>query len=100
MTDDGWVVAELEGFMEPIRVPLEVVEKASKHRATGWRKIEMHREPSTAAEDDTEFGGLAGTPTPMSMIQTLSLSLNTVRQQHTNASAHLFGGSVCVLLAL
>ncbi len=87
------VIASIEGFMEPVRIPLAAVERASNARGHGgFRKLAL---PS-AEEVDDAVGHVPGLVNGvgralgnkvLEMHETVVSSLYTVRPQHCNSKS-------------
>lgn len=86
--DGEWVVASIEGFMDPVRVPLAEVKKASQQRGKGgYRRLAVTRVES---DDDgpangRSLGVLRGaeiSSSPLDLSETMVMSLWIVRPQH------------------
>lgn len=81
------VVASIEGFMEPVRVPLATVQKEVRSRGLGgYRKLRVPTEEGNDMETTREVKAMAGrtadVTTPLEMGETLVMSLWIVRPQH------------------
>jgi len=87
------VIASIEGFMEPVKIPLAAVERASNARGHGgFRKLA----PASADEIDQAAGCIKGTSNRtgrlladeiLEMEDTIVTSLYTVRPQHCNSKS-------------
>ena len=87
------VVASIEGFMEPVRIPLAAVERASNARGHGgFRTLALR----SAEELDDAVGHLPGHVNGvgralgnkvLEMEETAVTSLYTVRPQHCNSKS-------------
>lgn len=86
------VVASIEGFMDPVRIPLAAVERASNARGHGgFRKLA----PASADEVDQAAGHLRSANATgralgsrvLEMSETVVTSLYTVRPQHCNSKS-------------
>lgn len=95
------VVASIEGFMEPVRIPLSAIERAANSRGHGgFRKL-----ATPSAEEVDKAAGhvrpVSGTGRSLGnkvlgMEQTVVTSLYTVRPQHCNSkSVSWDAGPVC-----
>ncbi|GAA5822696.1 hypothetical protein JCM3770_003372 [Rhodotorula araucariae] len=101
--DGADLVGEIEGFVEPVRVPRAVVEDAIRKKGHGgWRKIPLpadevvdraagHAVPASAEPNELRTSELAS---HIEFAETLSMCLWIVRPQHANSKQILFGGTL------
>ncbi|KAM0751972.1 Thioesterase/thiol ester dehydrase-isomerase [Meredithblackwellia eburnea MCA 4105] len=105
------VVAEIEGFMDPISLPLETVEKMVRKRGMGgYRRLSvpLDSEGSDGAKGSSRGRGEEGAEgtgvmrslkgvednSLVGLEETLVMCLWTVRPQHANSKQILFGGTL------
>lgn len=89
------IVAEIEGFMDPVRLSRDLVEKASREKGLGgYRRLSVPETDSFAANTPATLQAkrLADLESPLELKDTLVLGLWIVRPQHANSKHVLFGG--------
>ncbi|ORY92619.1 HotDog domain-containing protein [Leucosporidium creatinivorum] len=96
-----FVVASIEGFMEPVKVPLADVKKASATRGHGgYRKLSLPSNEDVEKAAGRRLAstegrvGVANSEAPLAMKDTLVVGLWIVRPQHANSKQVLFGGTL------
>ncbi|KAK4703425.1 hypothetical protein P7C70_g2790, partial [Phenoliferia sp. Uapishka_3] len=88
-----WVVASIEGFMDPVRLPLKEIERKSRERGHGgYRRLSVR---SNSADSPTEYtihhdnnfikGKADRDLSPLDLAETIVMSLWIVRPQHCNS---------------
>lgn len=95
------VVASIEGFMDPVSIPLSTVKRAtaerdhsSCHRQLGPAPDEREPVARASGHDQAPRPSTAGAHSTIAMEQTVVSSLWTVRALHCNSKAVLFGGTL------
>ncbi|GJN89204.1 hypothetical protein Rhopal_002182-T1 [Rhodotorula paludigena] len=101
--DGDDIVAEIEGFVEPVRVKKSVVDAAVRKKGFGgWRAIPLPTDElvdqasghAIPASDDPNERRALELASHVEFVDTLSMCLWIVRPQHANSKMILFGGSL------
>ncbi|KAG0146399.1 hypothetical protein CROQUDRAFT_657376 [Cronartium quercuum f. sp. fusiforme G11] len=99
--EDGMVIAEVLGNLNPIKVPLVEIENILAERETkAFRKLKMsknhqsHSELEEEEEKDQHNEWRSGSGSILKVENTLATTVWIVRPQHCNSMGVLFGGTL------
>ena len=81
--DGEWVVASIEGFMDPVRVPLKEIERKSRERGHGgYRRLSVRKGSVEREQERHPVPRGIEDHSPLDLADTLVMSLWIVRPQH------------------
>ncbi|KAI5477137.1 acyl-CoA thioesteraes 11 [Pseudohyphozyma bogoriensis] len=94
--EGDWVIASIEGFMDPVRLPRKEIERASTQRGHGgYRRLSIRREESDGVKPDgSSIPRSLEDHSPLELADTMVKCLWIVRPQHCNSKNILFGGTL------
>ncbi|GAA98405.1 uncharacterized protein L969DRAFT_47693 [Mixia osmundae IAM 14324] len=88
-----YVIAQVEGYTEPLRVKKEDIDKITRSLGSGaWQRVASRPIPTSHPRQSDHELGLSSLP--LHQYQSYCLSLYIVRPQHCNSLHVLFGGQL------